>query len=344
GPVCLEMVRKRLRDQVEAAIASGARVHTAWSDEEEVGAPVILSGVSSDASLMVEETFGPVVCVAPFTSEEDAIEMANNSAFALSGSVWTGNREQGERIAMQLQCGSCAINDVIRNIGNPEVAFGGNKSSGYGRYHGAAGLDIFSRVKTIMTNVSPRATEMHWFPFNAQTYDRLRGLLQMRHSRGLGRRLKALQNMWAILLILTCGIGSAQRISNAEGSRAIDVALPPHAHGQIAYMIFDEANGFPDNRSHAMHHDFVRVAQPDSSLQHIDLGPLPPGRYAVSVYLDENGNHKLDKNWMGISMEAVGASNNPKGRRGPPLFEECAFAHGQMSEAISIKLVRCCRP
>lgn len=343
GAVHFEMVRKRMHAQVDAAVASGAKMHTPWSNEEEVGAPFILTGVLPDAALLVEETFGPVVCIAPFVTEPDAIELANNSSFALSASVWTGNREQGDRVAMQLQSGSCAVNDVIRNIGNPEAAFGGNKSSGYGRYHGAAGLLTFSRVKTIMTTVSRRRTEMHWFPFKTRTYNRLRALLKMRHIGVLRNRLKAFKQIWAIMLILTSGLGWAQPISDAEGSLAIDVALPPHAHGQIAYMIFDAADGFPDNRIHAVNHDFVPVAQPDSPMQHIDLGPLPPGRYAVSVYLDENGNHKLDKNWMGIPMEAVGASNNPQARMGPPKFDECAFAHGRKSELISIKLVRCCR-
>jgi uncharacterized protein (DUF2141 family) len=74
------------------------------------------------------------------------------------------------------------------------------------------------------------------------------------------------------------------------------------------------------------------------------LGVLPPGRYAVSVYLDENGNRKLDTNWLGMPKEAVGVSNNPRGRMGPPRFEDSVFVHGSSAETISIKLVRCCKP
>jgi uncharacterized protein (DUF2141 family) len=79
-------------------------------------------------------------------------------------------------------------------------------------------------------------------------------------------------------------------------------------------------------------------------VQSIDVGPLPPGRYALSVYLDENRNHRLDKNSLGIPKEPVGASNNPKIHVGMPHFDECSFDHGLNPELISIMLVRCCKP
>jgi 4,4'-diapolycopenoate synthase len=70
----------------------------------------------------------------------------------------------------------------------------------------------------------------------------------------------------------------------------------------------------------------------------IDLGQLPPGRYAISAYLDENGNRKLDSNWLGIPKEPVGASNNPRRRRGPPRFEDCAFEMDISDRTVSIRL------
>jgi len=67
---------------------------------------------------------------------------------------------------------------------------------------------------------------------------------------------------------------------------------------------------------------------------------LPPGTYAVSVYEDLNGNHKLDGNILGIPREPVGASNNPRGRMGPPHFNDCAFRVGTDAQTITITLVR----
>jgi uncharacterized protein (DUF2141 family) len=136
--------------------------------------------------------------------------------------------------------------------------------------------------------------------------------------------------------------GAADLPAAQEGALTVEVSLPAHAHGQIAYLVFAAAGGFPNDRERALRRGFVPVAQ--GEVQPIDVGALPPGRYAVSVYLDENGNRKLDTNWLGMPREAVGASNNPRGRMGAPRFEDCVFVHGTSAETISIKLVRCCKP
>jgi acyl-CoA reductase-like NAD-dependent aldehyde dehydrogenase/uncharacterized protein (DUF2141 family) len=343
--VRFDMVRQRLRGQVEEAIARGAKLHTTWLPDIDAATPIVLTQVPADASLLVEETFGPVVCIAPFHDEADAIGMANASAFALSASVWTGDKAQGERVALQMEGGSCSVNDAIRNIANPEAAFGGNRSSGYGRYHGEEGLRAFSRVKTIMTADRLHRTEVHWFPFRAKTFARLRGLLQWRHGRDMGSKMKALKAMWLLLAILSCGTCIAEPVplsaqpSMPEAPLTISVSLPPHAHGQIAYLVFATPDGFPDMRDKALRRGFVPVAKTSSALQSMNIGPLPPGRYAVSVYLDENGNHKLDKGLLGIPKEPVGVSNNPKSHMGAPHFDECAFLHGRTAESISITLV-----
>ena len=73
------------------------------------------------------------------------------------------------------------INDVIRNIGNPHAAFGGNAASGYGRYHGAEGLYAFSRIKTVMENRSSKQSEINWFPLTRQKYEGLNTLIEMLH-------------------------------------------------------------------------------------------------------------------------------------------------------------------
>jgi uncharacterized protein (DUF2141 family) len=72
----------------------------------------------------------------------------------------------------------------------------------------------------------------------------------------------------------------------------------------------------------------------------IDVGELAPGRYAVSVYLDENDNGRLDSGLFGIPTEPVGVSNNPRNRMGPPRFEDGAFSMGTMPLTVSITLVR----
>jgi acyl-CoA reductase-like NAD-dependent aldehyde dehydrogenase len=193
GPVRMEFVRQRLLEQVEEAVNQGATLHSGSNVAGNI-TPFVLTGVSESSRLMQEESFGPVVCVAAFQNEDDAILAANASPFQLSASVWTGDLAQGRRVASRLASGSCAINDVIRNIGNPACAFGGNRASGHGRYHGAEGLYSFSRVKTVMVMRERRKREVHWFPFQAVTYARLRKLLLLRHNPFSFKRALALSN------------------------------------------------------------------------------------------------------------------------------------------------------
>jgi len=346
GPVRIDAVRQRLRDQVNDALTRGAKLLTPQSTDADSSAPIVLANVPADASLLLDESFGPVACIAPFQTESDAIAAANASAFALSASVWTGDRAQAQRVALQLQSGACAINDVIRNIGNPHAVFGGNKASGYGRYHGNEGLRTFSRMKTIMTATHPRPTEIHWFPSTQKTFTQLRSILKFRHGSGLRNKIKALTGLWMLLPFLICAacIAGPVPTSNPQGSLAVEVTLPPHAHGQIAYLVFASADGFPESRDKSVRHDFVPVVPSRSGPQLITIGLLPPGRYAVSLYLDENGNRKLDKSWVGFPKEAVGVSNNPRKRLGPPHFDDAVFLHGLTSETIPITLVYCCKP
>jgi acyl-CoA reductase-like NAD-dependent aldehyde dehydrogenase len=184
GPIRFDPVRQLLSDQVKDAVARGATLHTSWADESKTVPPIVLTHVPVGARILNEESFGPVVCVIPFQNEDEALRLANSSPFSLSASVFTGDGKQARRVAAKLNAGSCAINDVIRNIANPQASFGGNGTSGYGRYHGPSGLRSFSRIKSVMTNRRLRNPEIHWFPFTSRTFALTRGLLLARHAGG----------------------------------------------------------------------------------------------------------------------------------------------------------------
>ncbi|MEO6911051.1 MAG: aldehyde dehydrogenase family protein [Edaphobacter sp.] len=339
GPIRMDAVRELLSEQVEDALARGAKLHTAWDRGSDRVAPLVFTNLHPEAYLLTQESFGPVVCVAPFQGEEEAIQLSNSTPFALSASIFIGDTDRGQRIAAQLNSGTCAVNDVIRNIGNPQASFGGNRASGYGRYHGGAGLHTFSRTKTVMVVTRPRHREIHWFPFTSRTFERLRGLLLFRHrSAPLLRKMKNFLHLLVVAgMLCTCTLAQAASAS----SLALNVSLPPGEHGiDIAYLVFSSADGFPNVPGKSLRHGFIAVASPTASHQVIDLGPLALGNYAVAVYLDVNGNHKLDKGFLGIPKEPVGASNNPKGHMGPPHFDECSFIHGSDAQVIAITLVK----
>jgi acyl-CoA reductase-like NAD-dependent aldehyde dehydrogenase/uncharacterized protein (DUF2141 family) len=321
--------------QVEDALSCGATLQ--WPKDRAAipYEPVLLTNLPTEARILTEESFGPALCIAPFSSEAEAIALANANAFALSSSVWTHNRARGRRVALQLSAGSCSVNDVIRVIANPHAAFGGNRLSGYGRYRGPEGLRAFSRIKSIMLASDRPTKEINWFPLEDRTKRRLASLLRFRHgSTGLLALLGRI-----ILPVLVCAalpsVLAAQPTS--ETHLAIAVQLTPQPSGELAYLVFASSSGFPGNRNRALRQGFVPI--PANAKKLLIETDLPPGIYAVSVYEDLNSNHKLDHNLIGIPREPVGASNNPHPRLGPPRFEECSFHVGTAAATISINMV-----
>ncbi|MFP5233622.1 MAG: DUF2141 domain-containing protein [Acidobacteriota bacterium] len=118
----------------------------------------------------------------------------------------------------------------------------------------------------------------------------------------------------------------------------VNVMLTSGARGDLGYLIFDSFSGFPGDRDKAMVHGFLPIS---TGARHLRiLADLAPGDYAVSVYEDLNGNHKLDHNFLGLPREPVGASNNPPARLGPPRFGECSFHLGEHPKQITIVMVR----
>ena len=330
-----ENTQSDLRVQVEDALARGATLH--WPQDRAAIAyePTLLTDVPAEARILTEESFGPGLSVAAFRNEAEAIALANASPFALSSSIWTHNQQRARRVAAQLSAGSCSVNDVIRNVANPHAAFGGNRLSGYGRYHGPDGLRSFSRVRTIMLASDRRTREINWFPFNSRTRHQLASLIRFRHgATGLLGRLSRLVPLLLVSAVLSVTLAAQSKM---ETHLTIDVHLTPRAHGELAYLVFASPSGFPGDRDKALRHGFLPIF---SNAQHLRIETdLPPGIYAVTVYEDLNGNHKLDHNLIGVPREPVGVSNHPPVRFGPPHFNECSFRLGNTAQTITITLV-----
>jgi succinate-semialdehyde dehydrogenase/glutarate-semialdehyde dehydrogenase len=94
-----------------------------------------------------EELFGPVASVLRVADEAEALEVANASRYGLGGSIWTGDKQRGERIARGLECGAAFVNGMVKS--DPRLPFGGIKASGYGRELSHHGLHEFINAKTI---------------------------------------------------------------------------------------------------------------------------------------------------------------------------------------------------
>lgn len=321
--------------QVQDAIARGARLLFPTGDLLADG-PVVLSNVPHDALILAEESFGPALIIAPFRDEREAVSLANASEFALSSSVWTRDTQRARRVAAQISAGSCAVNDVTRVIANPHVPFGGNRRSGYGRYHGPEGLRAFSRTKTVMFASDRSANQINWFPFTGATRKRLSQLIRFRHGNDtlLGQLSRALSIAALAVVLPLISAGQTQ----GETQLTVNVRLTAGARGKLGYLVFNSPSGFPGDRKKSVRRGFLPI--PPNAKEMAFSVDLPAGVYAITVYEDLNANEVLDHNFLGIPREPVGASNNPSGRFGPPRFAECAFRLSDTTEKITINLVK----
>jgi len=200
GPMIHERQLKTVETQVADARARGARVLIGGSRLRELGpnfyAPTVVADVTPEMQLMREETFGPVLPVAAFRNEDDAVRLVNDSEFGLAASVFTGDSVRGERIARRLEAGTVMVNDMISCFGISEAPHGGVKASGIGRTHGKFGLEEMVRVKYLDVDRLPGMKKVWWYGYGARFRKEMEGFVDMQFARGVGARVSgALRSM-----------------------------------------------------------------------------------------------------------------------------------------------------
>ncbi|MFP4200122.1 MAG: aldehyde dehydrogenase family protein [Clostridia bacterium] len=190
GPLTPEGAGGRIRAQIRDAVNKGARIVAGEGDHDNGRpfgdremSPHILADVHHGMTVMTEETFGPVMPVMAFSDDEEAIALANDSQYGLGASVWTRDLRRGHRMAARLRVGSCGVNEVVRNVGVPDLPFGGVGGSGLGRYHGPEGLRSFSNTKSVVIHRPTKKREINWFPSPPGVYHDLVRYLQLRFGK-----------------------------------------------------------------------------------------------------------------------------------------------------------------
>lgn len=158
GPLVSERQRQRVEGYIEKGRAEGATVTVGGSrpghlDRGWFVNPTVFSDVSNSATIAQEEIFGPVLSVIPYDTTDDAVAIANDSAYGLGGSVWTSDPDRGEAVARRIRTGTVGINAYSND---PFVPFGGVKASGFGRELGPEGMRGFQVAKSIY--LEPDAT------------------------------------------------------------------------------------------------------------------------------------------------------------------------------------------
>ena len=150
GPLSSVQGRDDAVAQVERAVEQGATLHTGGKALDKDGAwmsPAVLTGVTREMDAFKEEIFGPVAVVYSYDSVDEAVELANDSSFGLSGSVWSGDTAKAEEIARRLEVGMTYVNE--HGTTKAGLPFGGVRRSGYGRELGRWGFGEFANTKLV---------------------------------------------------------------------------------------------------------------------------------------------------------------------------------------------------
>src|SRR5580658_1769020 len=194
GPMIHQRQLRIVEAHVEDAVARGARVLTGGSRVPELGGnfyrPTVLADVTHEMRIMREETFGPVLPVMAFDSDDEAVRLANDSEYGLAASVWTRDRARGERLARRIKAGTVMVNDVVSCFGISEAPHGGVKSSGMGRAHGRFGLEEMVRLKYVDVDLIPGMKKVWWYGYGRNFLQHMEGFLDMQFARDLATRLR----------------------------------------------------------------------------------------------------------------------------------------------------------
>jgi uncharacterized protein (DUF2141 family) len=142
--------------------------------------------------------------------------------------------------------------------------------------------------------------------------------------------------MIALLLWAPFPLLKAQ--TKETGTLTVRVTGARNTKGKIWVNLFQDANGFPDDPSKAIQQRSVEV-DPNTMSAQVTFKDLPQGSFAASVLHDENGNGKMDKNFVGMPKEGYGASNNPSKKRRAPTFDEAKFSLNASEQTIEISLI-----
>src|ERR1700742_4976696 len=191
GPMTADSQYETVVELIDDAVASGATKLCGGPGEGpglagKFIAPTVLTGVTHEMRIMREEIFGPVLPIVVVDSEQEAIDLANDSEFGLGASVWTKDRQKGARMSRQIESGMVLVNDHSFSHGACQCAWGGVKDSGVGRSHSKFGF--YECVNVKMNSWEPGLTRDFWWqPYDRTLGDAVRASAKLLYGKGAKR-------------------------------------------------------------------------------------------------------------------------------------------------------------
>ena len=190
---------QKVAAQVDEAVAKGAKALAGGRCNPDLPGyyyePTVLVEVDHSMSVMTEETFGPVIPIVKVKDADEALRMANDSRYGLSGSIFSKDKDTAWRLAEKMQSGSISINDSLVSFIIADAPMGGCKESGYAYRHGAEGIRKFCQQKTIVVDRFGLKEEFPWYPATKKKAEQIRHLLNLLCHTGWRPKLRALSGL-----------------------------------------------------------------------------------------------------------------------------------------------------
>lgn len=188
GPLIDQAAVDSMSSVCERAVAAGGTILTGGCRNPDLKGyffePTVIKGLDPHSDIANGEIFGPIVMLFPFSSEDEAVAMANLGEFGLGSSVWTSDSERGRRMASGIRAGTTVINNASYTYGLPATPWGGRGGSGYGTTHGESGFIDMMHPHHVHSDKGRYRRDPWWMPYDSEKTETLEHMLKEVFCRG----------------------------------------------------------------------------------------------------------------------------------------------------------------
>ncbi|PRQ39410.1 putative aldehyde dehydrogenase (NAD(+)) [Rosa chinensis] len=211
GAICMQEHSERLQNLVNDALDKGAKLvvrgsfgHIGEDAVDHFFPPTVIENVNHTMKLMQEEAFGPIMPIMKFSTDEEAVKLANDSKYGLGCAVFSGSQRRAREITSQIHCGVAAINDFASSYMCQSLPFGGVKDSGFGRFAGVEGLRACCLVKSVVEDrwwpyIKTKIPKPIQYPVGENGFEFQESLVEALYGLNIWDRLRALVTVLKIL-------------------------------------------------------------------------------------------------------------------------------------------------